>query len=228
MKLSQALSYTGNEYQAMSYDELEEVTRALAEAARKRISRSVAASRKNKKSLGPAYMKLLERSTGEGYVKKVEGLNFDGNIVRISQRFKGKNRMSMSDLRTLRKVLYDYIKDPTSTISGLDDFHKKVEERIKEEERKKKEANAEYDLGDEWMTDNEWDIFDQALTDSELIHFGEIHLNWSSDDIKNAIVESGDYKMRGTKLFSALLREYVEDATTQKYGPRPEDPMEDF
>ena len=219
MKVSQALSYTGNQYQSMSYDELEEVTRALAEAARKRISR-------NKQ--GPAYRKLLEYATGDGYRKKSPALNFDGKAVRISQKFRGKNRMSMSDLRSLRKILYDYLKDPTSTKGGYDKFQTKVKERLAEEERRKQEDNAEYDLGDEeYMSSNDWDIFDHLTTDSDLIYYGKNHLNWISDDIKNAIIESGGYAERGTGNFTVLLRQYVEDEITEKIGPR-EKPLEEF
>lgn len=220
MNLLTALSFTGNQYQAMSYKELEEVTRALAEAARKRISRQTE---------GPAYQKLIRYATGEGSTRKITGLNMKNNVVRISQKFKGPNRMSMSDLRSLRKVLYDFIKDDTSTKTGLNKYREEAQKKIDEYNRKIAEQNEVYDLGDEWMTmPTDWELFDKCVTDTDLIEFGKTHLDWQSDQIYDAIISSGGYESRGKDWFNKLLRDYIEGDLIVKVGDRPEDPMEDF
>lgn len=220
MNLATALSFTGNQYQSMNYKELEEVTRALAEAARKRISRQ---------KEGPAYQKLVRYSTGEGSTKKISGLNLKNGIVRISQKFKGSNKMSMSDLRSLRKVLYDFIKDETSTKTGLNKYREEAQKKIDEYNRKIAEQNEEYDLGDEWMEmPTDWELFDKCVTDTDLIEFGRTHLDWQSDQIYDAIISSGGYDSRGKDWFNKLLRDYIEGDLIVKVGNRPEDPLEDF
>ena len=121
MTLQEALSFTGNEYNSMTYDELVEVTKAFAEAARKRISRQ---------QQGPAYEKLKRKAIGAGKTKKVNMLNMKNGRVAISQKFKGKNRMSQSDLRSLRKVLYDFLTDSTSTKRGLKTFNEAAKKQF--------------------------------------------------------------------------------------------------
>lgn len=223
MNLATALSFTGNQYHAMSYKELEEVTRALAEAARKRISRLPSDAR------GPAYQKLVRYATGEGSTKKINALNLKNGIVRISQNFRGSNKMSMSDLRSLRKVLYDFIKDETSTKRGLEKFREEVNKKTKEYERELAEQNEEYDLGDEWMTmPTDWELFDKCITDTDLIEFGKTHLDWQSDQIYDSIISSGGYENRGKDWFNQLLRDYVEGDLVAKVGERPEEPMKNF
>ena len=215
MTIQQALSFTGNQYQAMSYEELAEVTKALAEVARKRLSRL---------QEGTAYMKMYNLSTGKNTSKKVNALSINkkGNIS-ISKRFKGKNKMKMSDLRTLRKVLYDYLKDPTSTKRGLEEFRQ-------EAERMRIEREKPLDIGDDWMTpQTDWDLFDRAITDTDLIEFAQNRLDWLSDQIFNAIMECGGYEQLGTNSFNDRLRKFIERELEQIVGSRnPEEPMADF
>ena len=207
MTLIEALSFTGNQYQAMSYDELAEVTKAFAEAARKRISRQ---------QEGPAYQQLKNRALGRGTHPKSPSLNIKNGKVMISQKFKGKNRIPMNELRTLRKDLYNFLKNPTSTKTGLKEFREEAA-RLAEEQRQRQ--NRVVDLGDQWMNDEltDWDIFDYAMTNTDLIYFGQEHLNWMSNDIKEAIVASGGY---GT-INNEALRRYVEERLTEAIGPRP-------
>ena len=230
MTLSQILQLTGNEFRRMNYQELEEVTRAMAEAARKRIMRGPE---------GPAYAKLKRYATGKGSTKKVAGLHMSGDTVRISQRFKGKNKMSMSDLRNLRKVLFDYLKDETSTKRGLEKFNAEKErkkqeykEQLKQYEEAKKLSNQEWAMKDKTLgPDWHWEVFDQLVTDTDFIEFGKNHLGWQSQDIKEAIISCGGYGARGFNWFSYLLKDYVYGSTEQEYGPHPEqldEEMPDF
>lgn len=207
MTLSQALSYTGNQYQAMSYDELAEVTKAFAEAARKRISRQ---------QEGPAYQQLVNRALGRGTHAKSPSLNIRNGKVMISQKFKGKGRIPMNELRTLRKDLYNFLKNPTSTKTGLKEFREEAE-RIAEEQRRRQ--NQVTDIGDQWMNEplTEWDLFDYAMTNSDLIYFGKEHLSWASGDIKTAIMSCGGYG----SINNEALRRYVQERLTEAIGPRP-------
>ena len=187
MKLSEAMSFTGNDYNYMSYDELAKVTKAMAEAARRRISRT---------NVGPAYLKLTHQALGSGRVTKVPGLNMKDGIVRIKQNFKGKNRMSFSELRQLRKALYNYLQDPTSTEKGYKNFNARVE-AMKVAQMHNTEIK---DLQNSWIEDmNMWDKFDEYIADDDFITFGKNHLDWASDQIYNIIIASGGYKARDNK-----------------------------
>lgn len=208
MTLLEALSFTGNQYNSMTYDELVEVTRAFAEAARKRISRQ---------QQGPAYEKLKRKAIGAGKTKKVNMLNMKNGRVSISQKFKGKNKMSQSDLRSLRKALYEFLTDTTSTKKGLKEFNKKAEKQF--------EATV-LDLGDSLkesdMTDQE--LLDAVVSDSELIRYGIQRLDWDSDQIYSAITASGGYSVRGSESFNSYLREYVEEELAEAKALEDEDP----
>lgn len=205
MTLQQALSYTGNEYQGMSYQELVEVTKAMAEAARRRLSRT---------SEGPAFEQIKRRALGQGRTVRVRGLSYVNGKVRISQKFKGKNKMPMSDLRTLRKELYNYLKDPTSTQKGYKEF-------VEEAERIHRERMQVRDLTD--MPDNptEQDFLNMCNSDSELIYFAENHLGWMYDSsrIYAAIIECGGYDRMGTQEFFENLRDYIQRELDSREAP---------
>lgn len=217
MRLAQALSYTANELNSMKYDELAEVTKALAEAARRRISRLPA---------GPAYVKLKQQALGSGRVPKVSALSFRDDTVRISQNFRGRNKMSFNDLRQLRKSLSNYINNPTSTNKG----YKELRERAMAVLEEKRQNKVIKDLQDSWMSDmSDWDAFDEYLADDDLITFGKNHLDWASDQIYNIIIESGGYKARDSKdpnvkaKFKRRLREHTALQVYKKSGSRKKD-----
>lgn len=189
MTLQQALSYTGNEYQSMTYEELADVTRALAEAARKRLGRL---------NEGHAYEIIRKRATGAGLSWRANALTYDQGKIRISQKFKGKNKMSMGDLRTLRKVLTEYLRDQTSTKKGNEKFKKQVAKVI----------NA-----DEGEIGNIWNDFSNSLSNTDLINLGVRRLDWQSGNIYDAITLSGGYEemWSGSRSFTKKLKEYVKN-----------------
>lgn len=189
MTLQQALSYSGNEYQSMTYEELAEVTRAMAEAARKRLGRL---------SEGHAYEIIRKRATGAGLSWKANALTYDRGKIKISQKFKGKNRMSMGDLRTLRKVLTEYLRDQTSTKKGNEEFKNQVARVITDDE------------GD---ISNIWTDFNRSLSNTDLINLGVRRLDWQSGNIYNAIIESGGYEKMwsGSADFTRSLKNYMKD-----------------
>ena len=194
MTLQEALSFTGNEYQAMTYDELVEVTRAMYEAARKRISRQPE---------GPAYRKLFGKAVGKGLTKKLGALSVKNGKISISQKFKGPNKMSMADLRSLRKALTDFLRDPTSTIRGYERYEKETNEEFKAKmvtDVPELDPNAKFSIVD---------IFNSCETDSELLRFASNHLDWDSDQKYVVIMLSGGYEMLGTESFTKKLRKYV-------------------
>jgi len=206
MKLQEALSFTGNEYQSMSYDELAKVTKAMAEAARRRISRV---------QEGPAYEKLVGRALGEGRRQQVSGLNVRNGVVRITQKFKGPNRMSMSDLRTLRKELYNYLKDPRSTQSGLNAWR----EEIEEEERRR---NTPVHI-DEPTDQPLWDVYETLESIPDLMSFARNELGLDpSNDINTQI----DY-VYGTPEYERAVRDIIEQVVEDIEGAR-EAPMPNF
>ena len=195
MKLNEALSFTGNEYQKMSYDELVDVIKPMYEAARKRIKRQ---------PFGSAYDKLLKMATGEGLTKKVSTLNVKNGKISISQKFKGNNKMSMGEIRTLRKVLTEFLRDPTSTKRGYAKHKKLVEEQFK--------AKFVDIDDDDWIDEKtDWDLLAECETESDLIRFGQNRLDWDSDQIYAAIMSCGGYGAMGTNSFNKLLRKYIEE-----------------
>lgn len=206
MKLQKALSFTGNEYQSMSYEELAEVTKAMAEAARRRISRV---------QEGPAYEKLEGRALGEGRRQQVAGLNVRNGVVRITQKFKGPNRMSMPELRTLRKELYNYLKDPRSTQSGLNAWREEIEE---EERRRNTPVHIDEPTGQPL-----WDVYETLESIPDLMSFARNELGFDpSNDINTQI----DY-VYGTPEYERAVRDIIEQAIENIEGAR-EAPMPNF
>lgn len=212
MTLAQILLLTGNEFQAMNYEELAEVTRKLAEASRKRISRLPV---EHGRIQGPAYQQLVNKALGTRTTPKNNYLNIKNNKISISQKFKGKNKMSLSELRTLRKDLYNFLQNPTSTKTGLEEFRKQADALA---EQIKADRNKVIDLGDKYTEEslNTWDYFDQLITSSDFIHFGKEHLAWASGDIFDAIVASNGGARNGKEYLNIdvnKLKEYVEKET---------------
>lgn len=212
MKLATALAFTGNEYQAMTYEQLVEVTKAMAEAARRRIRRT---------PQGPAYERLKRRALGEGRTVRANALSYRDHTIKISQKFKGKNKMSMQDLRTLRKELYTYLKDPTSTEKGFRELREA-------EERMIQERNTPVEVPEEWgMEDMSiYNMLDLMETDTDLIHFGQEFLGWDVNTngeggLKETIIASGGYGHINTAQFRenirALLRAQEEEQGLPMY-----------
>ena len=200
-----AMSYTGNEYQKMTYDELKEVTQQMARAARRRL--------KNVKE-GHAYLRLQQIADDEGLTKNVKGITLDEQgEIKISVRTKGKNRLTMPEMRTLRKTLYNYLTDETSTKKGL--------EKHRQEQRKV------LDLDDDFWNKEEItlkDILDKAETASDLIRFGQNRLDWDSSQIFAAIIECGGYRKMKNEGFVKKLRKKIE----QMLGDRKEELVKDM
>ena len=213
MTLQEALSFTGNEYQAMTYDELVEVTRAMYEAARKRLSRHPE---------GPAYEKLLGKAMGKGLTKKLGALSVKNGKISISQKFKGPNKMSMGDLRSLRKALTDFLRDPTSTKRGYERYTKELNEQFK---AKFVTDVPELDPESEFTLE---DLLNECETDSELLRFASNHLDWDSDQKYVVIYLSGGYDQMGTEAFTEKLRKYVKADLKNKMKELEEDDPDFF
>lgn len=206
MKLTQAMSFTGNQYQSMTYDELAEVTKAMAEAARRRISRT---------QEGPAYNRLEQRALGEGRNVQVKGLKIKDGIVRITQKFKGKNRMPMSDLRTLRKELYNFLKDPRSTEKGLREWR----DYIAEEERRR---NTPIEIN-EPTGQPLWDVYETLEGVPDLMAFARNELGWDPSEDINTQIDT----VYGTPEYERDVRRLIEAGIAELEGER-EQPMENF
>lgn len=200
MTLQQALSYTGNDYNSMNYEELAEVVKAMAEAARRRISRTPE---------GPAYTRLKSRALGEGRNVRVRALSYTNDKVRISQRFKGKNKMSLSDVRVLRKELYNYLTDPTSTQKGNREYTEAQNRILQERNRIHEIPDAPVNAT---TADTDQYLLDICETDSDLIWFGRRHLGWNNDSnpIRENIYEAGGYDAMGTRDFFERLRNQIQ------------------
>ena len=215
MTLAQILSLTGNEFQAMNYEDLAEVTKKLAEASRKRISRLPKSE--TGRIQGPAYQQLVNRALGTRTTPKSSQLNIKNGKVSISQKFKGKNKMSLSELRTLRKDLYNFLQNPTSTKTGYEDFKKRAD-LLSEQIRA--DRNKVIDLGDKYTEESlsTWNYFDQLITNSDFIYYGIEHLAWASTDIFNAIVASNGGVRSGKGYMNIdvnKMKEYVEKETDE-------------
>ena len=195
MTIAEILALTGNTMQSMSYEELAEITKVMASAARKRI---------NRLQEGPAYRELYNKAVGYGSHSQTKGL--DVNVhkqfkVEIKVKTKGRDKLSIYELRTLRKDLYNYLKDEASTKKGYEKY-REDQERL----RKQREYHQVVS-GEKWETEavTEEDLLDRAETNSDLIYFAQDHLGWSSTQIKAAIMESGGY---GNISFT-ILRDFI-------------------
>lgn len=223
LKLSEILELPGNAFQSMEYSELAEVTHTLAEAARKRIKRVPE---------GPAYEKLKKRAEGKGRNVKANALYIKDDTVRIHQNFTGNNRMSMSDLRVLRKELSLYLKDETSTKKGLKLWRKKQQKEI-DQYKDVLDLGDAYDYTEDDQIDSNkwiWDIFDTLTTDEDYITFGREYLGWASDDINEMayVYKSGKRtKARSAGEFRALVVDKAYKDMMSMYGPH-EEPMPNF
>lgn len=197
MTIAQILALTGNTMQSMSYEELAQITKVMASAARKRI---------NRLPEGPAYRELYNKAVGYGSHAQTKGL--DVNVhkqfkVEIKVKTKGKDKLSIYELRTLRKDLYNYLKDDVSTKKGYEKY-KEDQERL----RKQREYHQVVS-GEKWETEavTEQDLLDRAETNSDLIYFAKDHLQWASTQIKAAIIEAGGY---GNINFN-ILKDFIID-----------------
>lgn len=160
-----------NAINAMSKEELADITKTLSETARKRIS---------KLPKGPAYAKLKARAQGKYGTFQVEGLSYTDGKLKIRQNFK---TMDLNQMRALRKELAIYLKDPTSKQKGYDAYYKARDEETNRRIRVK-EATSNYD--------NIYDVLDEYETASELHAFAREQWAWDSDPIHNAVVEYQD------------------------------------
>lgn len=201
-KWKQALSHTGNEYQSMTYDELAETSKALAGEVRRRL--------KNIQE-GRAYTKLRDIAEGREFTKGQSGIFVDeeGNI-KISVKTKGKNALTMAEMRTLRKNLYNYLKDETSTKEGL-------------EKHRQQQAKV-FQLEDVWDKEDMTlgDLFDTLETAAELIKFAQTRLDWESGEIKAAIIEAGGYGHVNVKKLKRIINRALKGRKKELLKPMPD------
>jgi len=123
--------------------------------------------------------------------------------------------MSMSDLRTLRKELYNYLKDPRSTQSGLNAWR----EEIEEEERRR---NTPVHI-DEPTDQPLWDVYETLESIPDLMSFARNELGLDpSNDINTQI----DY-VYGTPEYERAVRDIIEQVVEDIEGAR-EAPMPNF
>lgn len=220
IKTADLLKLSGNDWQRMEYDELANAVYTLSETARKRLARNPE---------GYAYEKIKKRAEGKGRNVKVEGLYIKDGKVRIHQNFIGTGRMTMSQLRALRKELTLYLSDDTSTAKGLKKWRKKQAETLKKH-RDIIDLGDAYDYTEEEQADNNkwiWDIFDSLVTDEDFIKFGVEHLGWNSGEIYNLVKISGGYRNIDENKFQKELFTKAMNDLKSAYGER-EKPMPNF
>lgn len=208
MTVKDILAMTGEDFNTMDRKELVEVDRILAGAARKRL-----------KALptGFAYNKLLRRANNTVNTGTQKTLFMKQGQIKIAT----PKTASMQDLRALRKELFSYLKDPTSTKTG----YKQVKTRMFKEllSRFRDDVEEYYktmpkDEVEKWETIT----IDLAniSSNSDLLDFGNIHLGWTSGNngYKVAIESCGGYAAMhsGDPVFTENLKRYIEEQITEK------------
>ena len=205
MTVKDILAMTGEDFNTMDRKELVEVDRVLAGAARKRL-----------KSLtkGFAYERLLKRANNTVHTGTQQTLFVSKGQIKIAT----PKTASIQDLRALRKELFSYLKDPTSTKSGYNKIHvrmfKQILARFHDDVEEYYKSLPEDEV-------ERWEEITRSLekisNNSDLLDYGKIHLGWSSGNgaIKEAIEHCGGYQAMysGDVGFTIKLKAYIEKET---------------
>lgn len=201
MTVQQILAMTGEEFNTMSKSQLIEVNKVLAGAARKRLKLLPE---------GGAYEKLLHRANNTVNTGTDKTLFMSKGNIKISV----SNKASFYDLKALRKELYGYLMDKTSTKRG---YQKVQNQRLlniisrfvedpEEVYKKMPKEQKEY-----WTTALK--DLDKKVTNTQLLNFGGAYFGWDSGNngYKNAIEHCGGYKLMHSNgsIFTDRLKDYI-------------------
>lgn len=214
MTLEEALSISGSDVRRLTKEELKEVLDVMVRASRSRLDTI-------KKYNTRAYQKMYRRAGGTEHTVRDENLElrqsrYGVEYIGIIYR---RESASINELRSLRKSLYDFLKNPTSTVSG----HFQQVERLRERLNNIQNPDEPTDYTDESINTVRDYFINYVNNTSQLIYFAQSTLNWDSEQIKEAILECGGYSSLSSISTFNELKEYIWRRNQDIIGPLEEE-----